>query len=132
RQQWNTRFGFLILVVIFAAAYFYLAVLTHVFPVLMYFDTGVKESIRKAFILSMSNGVFTVFIMVLNILPFLLMLMRPVYFEQILFFYFVIGFSVIALLASMHLIRLFDPGRAKEAEELEEEQRRLRDADRHL
>lgn len=127
--QWNTRFRFLTVVVILAAAYFYLAVLTHVFPVLMYFDTGVKESIQKAFFLSMSNGVFTVFIMVLNVLPLLLVLMRPVYFGQILFFYFVIGFSVIALLASMHLIRLFDPERVKEAEKLEEEQRQLRDSE---
>ncbi len=127
--QWNTRFRFLMVVVILAAAYFYLAVLTHVFPVLMYFDTGVKESIQKAFFLSMSNGVFTVFIMVLNVLPLLLALMRPVYFGQILFFYFVIGFSVIALLASMHLIRLFDPERVKEAEKLEEEQRKLGDSE---
>lgn len=127
--QWNTRFQFLMVVVILAAAYFYLAVLTHVFPVLMYFDTGVKESIQKAFFLSMSNGVFTVFIMVLNVLPILLILMRPVYFGQILFFYFMIGFSVIAMLCSMHLIRLFDPERVKEAEKLEEEQRQLRDSE---
>ena len=127
--QWNTRFQFLMVVVILAAAYFYLAVLTHVFPVLMYFDTGVKESIQKAFFLSMSNGVFTVFIMVLNVLPILLILMRPVYFGQILFFYFMIGFSVIAMFCSMHLIRLFDPERVKEAEKLEEEQRQLRDSE---
>lgn len=128
--QWDTRFRFFMIVVILAAVYFYVAVLTHVFPVLTYFDTGVKESIQKAFFLSMSNGVFTVFIMVLNVLPFLLLLFRPVYFGQILFFYFIIGFSVISLLCSMHLVRLFDPERAKEAEKLEEEQRRLRDAEK--
>ena len=36
---------------------------------------------------------------------------------------------VIALLCSMHLIRLFDPERARESEELEEAQRRLRDSE---
>lgn len=125
--QWNTPFRFLVVVVILAGAYFYLAVLTHVFPVLMYFDTGVRESIRKAFFLSMSNGVFTVFIMVLNVLPALMVLAFPVWFGQIIFFYLIIGFGVIALLCSMHLIRLFDPERARESEELEEAQRRLRD-----
>ncbi len=114
---------------ILAGAYFYLAVLTHVFPVLMYFDTGVRESIRKAFFLSMSNGVFTVFIMVLNVLPALMVLAFPVWFGQIIFFYLIIGFGVIALLCSMHLIRLFDPERARESEELEEAQRRLRDSE---
>lgn len=125
--QWNTQFRFLIIVVILAAFYFYLAVLTHVFPVLMYFDTGVKASIQKAFFLAMSNGPFTIFIMVLNVLPFLLVLIRPVYFGQIFFFYFMIGFSVTAMLCSMHLVRLFDPKRAEEAEKMEKEQRELRD-----
>lgn len=129
--QWEIPFRFLVIVVILAVAYFYLAVLTHVFPVLTWFDTGVKESIRKAFLLSMSNGVFTVFIMVLNVLPLLLFLMRPVYVGQILFFYFIIGFGVIAQLCSLHLIRLFDPERAREAEELEEEQQRLQKEERN-
>lgn len=128
--QWEIKIRFLIVVVILAAAYFYLAVLSHVFPVLTYFDTGVRESIRKAFFLSMSNGVFTVFIMVLNLLPVFLLLLFPADFGQIFFFYFIIGFGVIAQLCSLHLIRLFDPKQAKEAEELEEQQRLLREADR--
>lgn len=128
--QWDISFRFLIVVVILSGSCFYLAVLTHVFPVLMYFDTGIRESIRRAFFLSMSNGVFTVFIMVLNVLPALLILAFPVWFGQIIFFYLIIGFSVIALLCSMHLIRLFDPERARESEELEEEQRRLRDSEK--
>ncbi len=123
---WNVQIKFLVLVVILAAAYFYLAVLSHVFPVLTYFDTGVKESIKKAFVLSMSNGIFTVFIMVLNLLPVILIILLPNYFGQILFFYIVFGFSTIAYFCSLHLIRLFDPERAEEAEQIEEEQRRLR------
>lgn len=124
--QWKSSIQFLVFVVILAVGYFYLAVLSHVFPVQTYFHTGVKESVKKAFLLSMSNGIFTVFIMVLNLMPIFLILLFPTYFGQILFFYFVIGFSVIAYLCSLHLIRLFDPVRAKEAQELEEEQRRLK------
>lgn len=114
--QWNIPIRFLLIVMILAVGYFYLAVLSHVFPVLAYFDTGVKETVRKAFFLSMSNGIFTVFIMVMNLLPFLLILSMPGRFGQILFFYFIIGFAVIALLNSLHLIRLFDPEKVAEAE----------------
>lgn len=128
--QWEIRIRFLIIVVILAAVYFYLAVLSHIFPVLAYFDTGIRESIRKAFFLSMSNGVFTVFIMILNLLPVFLMLLMPSRFGQILFFYFTAGFSVIAQLCSLHMIRLFDPERAEEAERLEDRQRRLRESEK--
>lgn len=127
--QWNISVKFLIVVVILAVSYFYLAILSHVFPVLTYFDTSVKESIRKAFFLSMSNGIFTVFIMVMNLLPVFFILLIPIHFGEILFFYLAAGFSIIALLNSMHLARLFDPERAKQAEQLENEQKRLRKMD---
>lgn len=128
--QWEVQMRFLIVVVILAVCYFYLAVLSHVFPVLMYFDMGVRESIRKAYFLSMSNGVFTVFIMVMNLLPFFLIFLFPYYFGQILFFYFTMGAGGIAFLCSLHLVRLFDFKRAEEADQLEEEQRRLRKAEK--
>lgn len=112
--QWETQIRFLIVVVILAVIYFYLAVLSHVFPVLVYFDTGVKEGIRRAFFLSMSNGVFTVFIMLMNLLPVFLILLFPYYFGQILFCYFTIGAGATAFLCSLHLARLFDPERWKE------------------
>lgn len=128
--QWEVRIRFLIVVVILAVCYFYLAVLSHVFPVLTYFDGGVRESIRKAFVLSMSNGIFTVFIMVINLLPVFLILLFPYYFGQILFFYFILGAGGIALLCSLHLVRLFDPERAEEADRLEEEQSHMRKAEK--
>lgn len=124
--QWDIQLKFLMIVVILSVSYFYLAVLSHVFPVLTYFDTGIKESIKKAFFLSMSNGVFTVFIMMMNMMPVILILLFPSYFGQILFLYLAVGFSVISLLCSMHLVRLFDPERAQEADKLEDEQKRLR------
>lgn len=128
--HWNTSLKFLPVVVILSVCYFYLAVLSHVFPVLAYFDTGIKESIQKAFFLSMKNGIFTVFIMVMNLLPVFAILLLPSKFGQIIFLYFVVGFSAIALLNSLHLARLFDPKRAEESDQLEEEQRRLRDLEK--
>lgn len=128
--QWNISIKFLIVVVILSVSYFYLAVLSHVFPVLTYFDTGIKESIRKAFFLSMKNGIFTVFIMLMNLLPVLAILVLPNKFGQIIFLYFVLGFAGIALLNSLHLVRLFDPKRAEESDHIEEQQRQLRNSDK--
>lgn len=105
--HWETPVRFLIVVVILAAGYFYLAVLCHVFPVLAYFDTGVRESIRRTFLLSMSSGVSTVTVMVLNLLPIFLLLIRPDIFGQLLFLYLIIGFGGIARLCSSHLVRVF-------------------------
>lgn len=109
--QWETSFKFLIVVVILSVSCFYFAVLSHVFPVLTYFDTGMKESIRRAFLLSMKNGIFTIFIMVMDLLPVFAILAFPSYILQILFLYFIVGFSGIAFLNSLHLARLFDPER---------------------
>lgn len=127
---WGIPFKFLFIVVILAVFYFYLAVLSHVFPVLAYFDTGVRESVRRAFLFSMKNGVFTVFIMVINLLPVLAILTAPAYWGEILFLYLILGFSVISLLSSLHLVRLFDPERATKAQQIEARQRRLKDEDR--
>ena len=113
--HWLTPLRTIIIIVILSVSYFYLAILSHVFPVLAYFDTGITESIRKAFILSMSNGIFTIFIMVMDILPVLAIIRFPSHIGEILVFYLVIGFSVIAMLNSMHLARLFDPERIEKA-----------------
>ena len=126
---WDIPFRFVFIVVILAVFYFYLAVLSHVFPVLAYFDAGVKESVRRAFLFSMKNGVFTVFIMVINLLPALAIVAAPAYFGEILFLYLILGFSVISLLSSLHLVRLFDPQRAANAQQTEVRQRQLKEED---
>lgn len=118
--RWDVSGKLVIIFVILSVCYFYFALLSYAFPVLAYFDTGVKESIKKSFFLSMSNGAFTVFVMAANLMPVLLILLLPFYFGQILFFYFAIGFSGIAFLNSICLARLFDPERVKESRRLGE------------
>lgn len=111
--QWQTPFRIFMIILILSVCYFYLAVLSHVFPVLSYFNTGIVESIKKAFLLSMSNGIFTIFIMVMNMLPVFAIIKFPDHFGEIIFFYFIIEFCVIAYLNSLHLIRLFDSKQAE-------------------
>ncbi len=128
--HWESSFQFVFIVVILAVTLFYVAVVSHVFPVLAYFDLSVKECIRKAFVLSMKNGVYTVFIMVMDLLPVLLILIAPAYFGQILFFWFILGLSLTAYLNSLHMVRLFDPDAVKEAGDIRQEQETLRDEER--
>ncbi len=128
--KWNMAVKYAAIIVILAVGYFYLAVVSYVFPALTYFGTGIKETIKKAFILSMSNHIYTVFIMVLNILPILAIIAFPTFFGQILFFWFIVGFSAIAFFNSLHLVRIFDPEKVKEAQDVENQQRRLREEEK--
>lgn len=117
--QWDTSFRFLLLVTILAITYFYVALVSHLFPALAYFGEGGKQTIRRAFVLAMKNGVFTVFIMVLDLLPLFILLFAPSYAAQALFVYLIIGFALTAYLNSLHLVRLFDPQKVQEMEEQE-------------
>ncbi len=74
----------------------------------------------------MKNGIFTVFIMLLDLSPVILFFLFPVQFLQSLFLWFTVGFALIAWLNSLHLVRLFDPERVKAVEEAQEERRKAR------
>ena len=117
---------FLLQVVVVSVGYFYLAAVSHAFPALAYFDEPVLTTLRNGLLLAMRNGIFTVFIMILNLLPALLFFLFPVKFLQSLFLWFTVGFALIAWLNSLHLVRLFDPERVKAVEEAEEEKRKAR------
>jgi uncharacterized membrane protein YesL len=114
--QWDVSFKFIIQIMIISAAYFYLAMATHIFPALAYFDEAPLITIKKSFLLAMKNGIFTVFIMLLNLTPLLLFILAPVQFFKCTVFFLAIGFALIAWLCSMHIIKLFDPERVNAAE----------------
>lgn len=122
--QWEIPCRFLIQVLILSVGYFYLVAVSHAFPALAYFDEPVFKTIRHGFLLAMRNGIFTIFIMLLDLAPFLMFFLFPVQFLKSLFLWFTIGFALLAWLNSLHLIRLFDPARVKAVEEEEEEKRR--------
>ncbi len=113
---WDTSFQFFVQIVILSVAYFYVAVASHAFPALVYFQEPVLTTIRHSFFLSMRNGVFTVFIMVMDLLPFLMFLLMPAIFLRALLIWLSFGFALLAYLNSLHLVRLFDPERVKTVE----------------
>ncbi|MCD8353195.1 MAG: YesL family protein [Clostridiales bacterium] len=128
-SSWDIGFRFVFQVVILSVGYFYLAAVSHAFPALAYFGGGVWESIRHGFLLAMKNSIFTIFIMLLDVLPILIFLFSPTYAPQALFVLLIIGFSLVAYLNSLHLARLFDPGRIQAIEEGEEDAKPEEDAE---
>lgn len=110
-------FKFIMQVMILSVGYFYLCVTSHVFPVLAFFDEPVVKTIRHSFILAMRNGIYTVFVVILDLIPFFIFFLSQDFFWKYLFLFLTIIFSLIAYLNSLHMSRLFDPVRFHEIEE---------------
>lgn len=106
--QWNINFKFLFQVVILSVGYFFIALVSYVFPTLAYFDKNIFKTIKHAFVLAMKSGIYTVFIMLMNLLPLILFLFFPNVFFDIIFLWFTFGFAFLAYLNSMHFARIFD------------------------
>jgi uncharacterized membrane protein YesL len=122
--HWNLSFKFVFQVVILSVGYFYLAVISHAFPALAYFEEPVFQTIRHAFVLAMRNGIYTVFVMLMGVLPVLLFFLMPEMFWKSLFLWLTVGIAFLAYLNSLHLARLFDPERFREVEEKRETEER--------
>ena len=119
--RWGSALRFVSQVVILSVSYFYLAVVSHVFPTLAWFDEPVGKTVRHAFVLAMRNGIYTVFVMVMNLLPALVLFFLPAVFWRYLFLWLTVGFALLAYLNALHLVRLFAPERVRELEEARRE-----------
>lgn len=106
--QWNISFKFVFQVVILSVGYFFVALVSYIFPTLAYFDENILKTIKHAFVLAMKSGIYTVFIMVMNLLPLILFLFTPNIFFDTIFLWFTFGFAFLAYLNSMHFARIFD------------------------
>lgn len=107
--QWNNVLGIACQIVIFASLFFYLAVLAHAFPCLAYYNEKLIPTIKNAFRLSLKNGFRTAVMVLLNVLPFLLLVFLPILIQQVAVFWTILGFSLTAYYHSIHLAKLFRP-----------------------
>jgi len=107
----STPIKFALEVLILSVGYFYLCVASHVFPVLSYFNEPVIKTIRHAFILSMRNGIYTIFVVVLDLVPVFVFFLSQEFFWKYLFLFITLIFAMIAYMNSLHLSKLFDPER---------------------
>ena len=101
---------------ILAASWFWMAAFTHAFAGLAWFEGKPFAVIRMTFLMAMRNGVYTMFIIILNALPivFLVKNFTSGSFGQFLITYLLVGSGTVAYLSSLHLARLFAPEKMEE------------------
>lgn len=120
--RWDTGIRPVLIFMILAACWFWAAAFTHAFAGLAWYEGTPGEVVKKTFLLAMRNGVFTMFIILLNCMPVLFLARRftSASFGQWLILYLLLGSGTVAYLASLHIARLFAPEKMEEKEQKEE------------
>ena len=121
--NWDTPFRMVLIFMILAACWFWMAAFTHAFAGLAWYEGKPFDVVKKTFLMAMRNGVYTMFIIILNVIPFACLARRFASnsFGQWLITYLLIGSGTVAYLSSLHLARLFEPEKMKEIMEKKEE-----------
>jgi uncharacterized membrane protein YesL len=121
--NWDTPFRMVLIFMILAACWFWMASFTHAFAGLAWYEGKPFDVVKKTFLMAMRNGVYTMFIIILNVIPFAFLARRFASnsFGQWLITYLLIGSGTVAYLSSLHLARLFEPEKMKEIMEKKEE-----------
>ena len=121
--NWDTPFRMLLIIMILAVSWFWMAAFTHAFAGLAWFEGKPMAVVKKTFLMAMRNGVYTMFIIILNVLPIVFLARRFASnsFGQWLITYLLIGSGAVAYLASLHLARLFAPEKMEKMMEEKEE-----------
>lgn len=117
---------FILEVMILSVGYFYLCVTSHVWGVQAYFNEPIMKTIKHAFVLSMRNGIYTVFVVILDLIPVLVFFFSQNLFWKYLFLFLTFIFAMIAYMNSLHMSKLFDPKRFEEIEAEAKERARER------
>lgn len=86
----------------------YIFTLTYLFPLVSKFENSIKNTMINAILLSIQNLPYTIIMVVINLSPILLMYLFSSYWGQIIFFYIVIGFGVVAYINSIFFERIFN------------------------
>ena len=93
-----------------------LAIAIYVFPILSHFDNTTSNTLKNAFLVSVINLPYTIYFMVLLLLPVLILYIDP----RFIMLDILMGFSLPALLATFGWNRIFKKLEPKEEEESEE------------
>lgn len=92
----------------------------YAFPILSHFDNTVRNTLKNAFLISLINIPYTVFFIVVLLLPIVAVYMEP----RMMMAFALIGFSAPALLTAVGWSKIFkklEPPKEEEEEEDEEE-----------
>lgn len=111
---------FVMTVVILAVGYFFMATVTHAGPVLAYWELSFGKTIKYAFIHAMRMGLQTILIMLMDLLPFLLLVFNQGLFIKSFFIWMTAGFAIIAYIKCALILLKIDPEAVSKAHEDEE------------
>lgn len=78
-------------------------IFVYVFPILAKFENSVKNTIKNAFFMSLKHLPFTVIMIVIPIIPVVMMYFNPTFYLLVF-----IMFSLVALISSTMLVKIFD------------------------
>lgn len=86
----------------------YIFSITYVFPLISKFENNIKNTMINSILISIQNLPYTIIMIIINFSPLLLINLLSVYWAQILFFYIVIGFAMIAYINSIFFEKIFN------------------------
>ena len=81
--------------------------ITYVFPIASNFENTVKNTMINSILISIQHLPHTIVMTLVNLSPIILIFMLSDYWGQILFFYTVIGFAIIAYINSIFFNKIF-------------------------
>lgn len=115
--QWKTPFQPALEALVLSVGFFYLILATHAFPALAFYEGRPAQILKKVFLRSLGRGIYTIFVVVLSVFPALFLARRITdsSFGQWLMLFLLAGNGAICYLNSLHLARLFDPERVRNA-----------------
>ncbi len=81
----------------------YLFIMTYLFPLLAKFDNSIKNTIKNSLLISIRHFPFTLLLIAIPVIPFILMF----FVDQLILLIFLVVFSLIAFISSYIYVRIF-------------------------
>ncbi len=104
----DNAFGIIIKAVIIALLICWEMIISYAFPLLAQFDNTIKNTIKNAFIISISNMGKTLIVVILNTVPIILYCVFPYFFAVSLPFWLLGGIALIAVINTKMFVEIFD------------------------
>jgi len=105
--NWDGIAKMVLLGIFMFSVFIVLCVSAYIFPLIAYFDNTVKNLLKNALLLGIRHLPKTIVMIVLNVFPLLLFVFLPNLFVYIGFIWLLFGFSSIAYINSVLLLKIF-------------------------
>lgn len=99
----------IIRILIYTLALILIVVVSYSFPLLAQFENTIRNTLKNSLFMAISNFFYTILIVFLNILPFLIFYLLPDFFVLILPVLIICGTALTAFINSRLFVKIFDP-----------------------